>query len=471
MCWVMRAICSRCTNMEFTIAIAGRPNVGKSTLFNRLVGRAMAIVSDESGVTRDWREGQGHLFDAHFRVIDTAGLESMRAKGSLSARVAEQTRKALAQTEVILLVVDARAGLTQDDKNVARELRKMDKPIILLANKCEGSHLPDGFDEFGELGFGEAVAISATHGDGMMELYGLLQPHFENAGVAGKKKRGETSEDADDETRPLHVAIVGRPNAGKSTLVNQLIGEDRMLTGPEPGLTRDSIQIGWQYGEKPVRLVDTAGLRRRARVTEKLEKVSGHETLRSIRLAHVVVLMMDAAQALDKQDLTIARHVVDEGRALIIAVNKWDTVKDKRAKLKEIRETIEDSLAQVAGVPIITLSALNGTGLDVLMRNVFKIYDLWNTRVSTGKLNRWLEYMEDNHPPPITSGRRIKLRYMTQIKSRPPTFVLWVNKPVDLPDSYQRFLTNGLREKFELHGVPIRWQLKKNVNPFDEKKD
>lgn len=446
--------------MAFTVAIAGRPNVGKSTLFNRLIGKAMAIVSDESGVTRDWREGNGHLFDLKFRALDTAGLEGTRSKGSLPERLAQQTKKALDQTDVVLFLVDARAGLTADDKTVAREIRKTGKSVILLANKCESSHLPEGFDDFLTLGFGDPIAISATHGDGMMEIYGRLQEQMQDAGEASAN---------DDDEKNINVAIVGRPNAGKSTLVNQLIGQERMLTGPEPGLTRDSIAIGWQYDGRPVRLVDTAGLRRRAKVKERLEKLSGHESLRAIRLAHVVVLVVDASASLDKQDLIIGHHVVEEGRALVVVLNKWDAVKDKRATLKAMRERVEDSLSQVAGVPLITLSALKGDGLDKLMDAVFGIYETWNKRVSTGQLNRWLEDMEANHPPPITSGRRIKLRYMTQVKSRPPTFALWVNKPVNLPDSYQRFLTNGLRQVFKLEGVPIRWLLKKSENPYGGK--
>lgn len=451
--------------MSFTVAIAGRPNVGKSTLFNRLIGRAMAIVSDESGVTRDWREGEANLFDLKFRVLDTAGLEGSRTKGSLPERTAQRTKQALDQTQVILFVVDARAGLTSEDKAVAREIRKTGKPVFLLANKCESSHLPEGFDDFTSLGFGEAIPISATHGDGMMDVYGLLQERIQSY------QESDDAPEEIDEEKNLNVAIVGRPNAGKSTLVNQLIGEDRMLTGPEPGLTRDSIAIGWEYDGRPVRLVDTAGLRRRTKVKERLEKMSGHESLRAIRLAHVVVLVVDASGSLDKQDLTIAHHVVEEGRALVVALNKWDSVKDKRATMKAMQERVEDSLSQVSGVPMVTLSALKGDGLKRLMDSVMKIYETWNKRVSTGQLNRWLEDMEANHPPPITSGRRIKLRYMTQIKTRPPTFALWVNKPINLPDSYQRFLTNGLRTLFGLDGVPIRWVLKKSENPYEDKRD
>lgn len=449
--------------MTLTLAIAGRPNVGKSTLFNRLVGKRMALVSDEPGVTRDWREGDGNLFDLKFRVLDTAGLEDKRAKGSLPARAAAQTNQALKQADVVLLIVDARAGLLPDDKAIAREIRKTGKPVLLLANKCEGTRLPDTLDEMAALGFGEPIPVSAAHGDGMDELYHALKS---NAAT----QKTEASESPFGEDKNLLVAVVGRPNAGKSTLINRLLGEERMLTGPEPGLTRDAIAVGWTYDGVPVRLVDTAGLRRRARVSGELEKMSGHESLRAIRLAHVVVLVVDATQPFDKQDLIIAHHVAEEGRALVIAVNKWDTVKDKRAAMRIVRDKTEASLAQVSGVPIITLSALKNQGLDALMQQVMRIYEIWNTRISTGKLNRWLEDMGANHPPPITAGRRIKLRYMTQVKSRPPTFSLWVNKPVQLPESYRRFLTNGLRQSFGLAGVPIRWQLKKSDNPFEGKK-
>ncbi|MER2520584.1 MAG: ribosome biogenesis GTPase Der [Bdellovibrionales bacterium] len=468
---------------KFTLALAGRPNVGKSTLYNRLIGRQMAIVSDEPGVTRDWREGEGELFDLSFRVLDTAGLEDASDRSSLTARAAGQTRKALEQTDIVMLVVDARAGLSPDDKVIARELRKSGKPIVLVANKCEGTRLPESFDDFTRLGFGEAVALSAAHGEGLHDLYEALcaklpkqdgpeesEDEQESKRKKAKKKKQQQEEFEDESEMHLHVAIVGRPNAGKSTLLNRLIGEDRMLTGPEPGLTRDSIPVNWEYKGHPIRLVDTAGLRKRARVTGNLEKLSTHETMRSVRLAHVVVLVVDADQPLDKQDLVIAHHVMEEGRALIIAVNKWDAVKDPRAAMKRVEEKIEDSLAQAAGIPVVPISALKGEGLDRMMKEVMRIYEIWNQRVSTGKLNRWLQDMEDNHPPPITAGRRVKLRYITQLKSRPPTFALWVNKPVGLPESYIRFLTHGLRDVFGLEGVPIRWQIKKSANPYEHKK-
>lgn len=447
--------------MPFTLALAGRPNVGKSTLFNRLVGKKMALVDDRPGVTRDWREGDGHLFDLKFRVFDTAGLEDVRAKGSLSARTAQQTKKALERAHVILLMVDARAGVTSEDAAIARELRKTGRPIVLLANKCEGTALPDSFEEIASLGFGDPLPISAAHGDGMMELFNALSPFVP-----------EEDESAEEETeeKSLILAVVGRPNAGKSTLINQIVGEERLLTGPEPGLTRDAIPISWTYHGKPVRLVDTAGMRRRARVTETLERMSVQESLRAIRLAHVVILVLDATQPFDKQELVIAHHVLEEGRALVVALNKWDLVKDPKKTAKEIKEKAQESLAQADGMPLVQVCALKGDGLSNLMRETMRMYDNWNIRVSTGKLNRWLEQMEENHPPPIVANRRIKLRYMTQIKSRPPTFSMWVNKPVDLPESYLRFLTHGLRKTFGLEGVPIRWQLKKSANPYEDKK-
>ncbi len=485
--------------MTFTVAIAGRPNVGKSTLFNRLLGKAMAIVDDTSGVTRDWREGEAKLFDLRFRLLDTAGLEDLRPKGSLAARTADRTKSALEQANVILMMVDGRNGLTNDDKIIAREIRKTGKPIILLVNKCEGSKLPPGFNEAAALGFDEPLAISATHGEGFSEMHEALLPYApkdangklivgpssqgmlgggrswrerdRKAAASKTKPTTEEGESADDaEEMSLHLAIAGRPNAGKSTLVNSLIGEERMLTGPEPGLTRDAIPIGWSYHDKPIRLVDTAGLRRRARIEEKLEKLSAQETLRAIRLAHVVVLVIDAAQPFDKQDYTIAQHVVEEGRCLVVAINKWDTVKEKVATLRMIQAKIEVSLAQVTGVPLVTISALNGEGLDKLMKEVTRIYEVWNKRITTGQLNRWLAGMQADHPPPIVAGRRVKLRYMTQVKARPPTFAAWVNKPVDLPESYTRFLTNGLRKTFKLEGVPLRWLLRKGENPYEDEK-
>jgi len=447
--------------MTFTLVIAGRPNVGKSTLFNRLVGKQMALVNDAPGVTRDWREGDGHLFDLTFRVIDTAGLDAFRAKGSLSARTAVQTKKAMERAHAILLVIDARAGLTAEDVTIARELRKTGRPILLLANKCEGTVLPEAMDEAVSLGFGDPLPISAAHGDGMMDLFEALSKYV-------PEEEAEQEEESDEKS--LILAVVGRPNAGKSTLINQLVGEDRVLTGPEPGLTRDAIPIAWTYDDKPIRLVDTAGMRRRARITETLERMSVQESLRTIRLAHVVILVLDATQPFDKQELVIARHVIDEGRALVVALNKWDLVQDKKLVMKQIREKAEASLAQAEGLPLVQICALKGEGLKDLMREAMRMYRTWNERVSTGKLNRWLQEMEEQHPPPITGGRRIKLRYMTQVKSRPPTFSLWVNKPVDLPESYQRFLTNGLRRTFKLEGVPIRLNLKKSENPYEDKK-
>ena len=444
--------------MSFTVAIIGRPNVGKSTLFNRLVGKKLALVDDTPGVTRDRREGEASISNLHFRVIDTAGLEE-KFDDSLEGRMRRQTEIALEEADVALMLIDARTGITPLDKHFAGWLRKSKTPVILIANKCEGKAGMPGLMESFSLGLGEPIALSAEHGEGLSELFDALLP-FEAQDSEG---------DEDDEEKPLQLAIVGRPNAGKSTLVNYLIGEDRMLTGPEAGVTRDAIAVEWNYEGRAIKLVDTAGLRKKARVQKKLEKLSVADSLRVIRMAEVVVLMVDAEETFEKQDLTIAAHVIEEGRALVIAVNKWDTVKDRQGTLKLIRDRLSISLPQVRGVPVVTLSALSGRGVEKLIPAVLEVYELWNTRISTAKLNRWLEVMLEQHPPPMAKGRRLKIRYMTQVKARPPTFSLFMSSRGELPESYIRYLINGLREDFKLTAVPIRLFPRTGKNPYADK--
>ena len=453
--------------MALTVAIVGRPNVGKSTLFNRLVGKRLALVDDTPGVTRDRREGRARLGDLEFTVIDTAGLEEAKA-GTLSARMREQTERAMAEADLVLLLIDARAGVTPQDQHFARALRRGRASVVLVANKSEGWAGAIGVADAYRLGMGDPVAISAEHGEGMADLYERIAACAGSAPAADEgdhlTESGEAEEDA--HRPPLQLAIVGRPNVGKSTLVNRLIGEERLLTGPEAGITRDAIAVDWEWRGRNLRLVDTAGLRRRARVEAKLEKLSAADALRAICFAEVVVLVLDAGEGLEKQDLTIARLVEEEGRALVIAANKWDAVADKTAAKRKLRDRVETSLPQVRGVPVVTLSALTGRNLDPLLEAVVEAHDAWNRRVPTAQLNRWLAEATAAHPPPAISGRRMRLRYMTQVKTRPPTFALFAARAEELPDSYLRYLVNGIRETFGIWGVPVRLNLRMPRNPY-----
>ncbi|UUX49361.1 ribosome biogenesis GTPase Der [Nisaea acidiphila] len=467
--------------MSFTVAIIGRPNVGKSTLFNRLVGKRIAIVDDQPGVTRDRREGEGRVGDLSFRLFDTAGLEDAENE-SLEGRMRLQTEAAVSEADAVLFVIDARAGVTPLDDHFARWLRREKQKVILVANKCEGKAGAPGLYEAFGLGLGDPVPLSAEHGEGLGELYDALNefaPEEAHDDYAALDAAAEESDDIIDESPDgaetwrdakapdtIRLAIVGRPNVGKSTFVNALLGEDRMLTGPEAGITRDAIESDWVFEGQPFKLFDTAGLRRRSKVTQRLEYLSGEDTRRAIQFAHVVVLMLDATTMLEKQDLTIARMVVEEGRALVIAANKWDIVENREKALGHLRDRLQTSLPQVKGIPYITISAERGRNLDKLLKAVVDTYDTWNRRVSTSRLNRWLQDMTAMHPPPLAKGRRIKLRYMTQIKTRPPTFAAFVSQPTELPDAYTRYLVNGLRETFKLTAVPIRFYLRGSKNPY-----
>jgi GTP-binding protein len=457
--------------MSFTIAIIGRPNVGKSTLFNRLVGQKLALVDNEPGVTRDRREGEARLGDLEFTVIDTAGLDE-GAKGSLTARMQEQTETAIALADALMFVIDARAGLTPNDRAFADFARRAGKPVVLVANKAEGKHGEIGAMESYALGLGEPIQISAEHGEGLSDLYDALRVLMPEPTEEAEEFDDDDIIESDEELakRPIRVAVVGRPNAGKSTLINHLLGEERLLTSPEAGTTRDSISVEIKWKDRDFRVFDTAGLRRRSRIEEKLEKLSVADALRAVRFAEVVVLMIDALHKFEEQDLRIADLIEREGRALVIAVNKWDLMAAKPAQISALRTEADHWLPQVKGMPVVAVSGLMGEGIDRLMSAIEGAYAVWNRRVPTAALNRWFEQAVDSNPPPAVSGRRLKLNYITQPKARPPSFVLFCSRADAVPQSYLRYLINSLREVFDLPGTPVRITLREKANPFAHKR-
>lgn len=468
---------------KFTLAIVGRPNVGKSTLYNRLAGKRLSIVDDTPGVTRDWRRAEAHLFGRHFHVIDTAGLEES-FDASIPARMRRQTEAALAHADVILFVVDGRVGITGMDKHFADWLRRQGKPVILGVNKCENEKAVSGaMAEAYSLGLGEPLPLSAEHNLGMEDLYHILSPYFPEEEIIVAEESSEENEDIDFDAiegledfefvqeedapeKPIKVAIIGRPNVGKSTLLNAIMGEERSMTGPEAGITRDAVAVDWEFGGRAFKLVDTAGMRKKARVQEKIEKLSVEDTLRAVRLAQVVILVLDAGAIFDKQDLQIAAHVLEEGRALVVALNKWDLVKDKDKALEDLSYKFDTALAQVKEIPFVTMSALKNKGTEAVLKKVLETYGVWNQRVSTSKLNRWLAGVESQNPAPLVDGRPNRLKYITQIKTRPPTFVLWVSRSEELPGSYRRYVIGSLRRDFDIPGVPIRLLIRRSKNPF-----
>lgn len=467
--------------MTFTLAIVGRPNVGKSTLFNRLVGKKLALVDDQPGVTRDLREGAARLGDLRFTVIDSAGLEDA-TDDSLQGRMRRLTERAVEMADICLFMIDARVGVTPTDQVFAEILRKKNAHVLLAANKAEGRAGEAGTLEAYSLGLGEPIGLSAEHGEGMTDLLQVLMPladeFAERAAADAPETDVDVSDDDDDAPRiptkakPLQIAVVGRPNAGKSTLINKIIGQDRLLTGPEAGITRDAISVASEWDGVPMRIFDTAGMRKRAKVQEKLEKLSVSDGLRAVKFAEVVVVLLDVEIPFEQQDLRIADLAEREGRAVIVAVNKWDTEDDKQDKLKTLRESFERLLPQLRGAPLVTVSAKTGKGIDRLQNAIMRAHEVWNRRVTTAQLNRWLTGMLEQHPPPAPQGKRIKMRYMTQVKTRPPAFVVMTSHPDKVPESYSRYLVNGLRVDFDMPGTPIRLVLRDqgDKNPYKNRK-
>jgi GTP-binding protein len=445
-----------------TVAIVGRPNVGKSTLFNRLVGKKLALVDDRPGVTRDRREGEARLLGMDFRVIDTAGYEDEDPQ-TLPGRMRQQTEAAVRDADVALFLIDAREGITPLDSEIARWLRAGETPVVVVANKAESRAGEAGVLDAYRLGLGDPVPLSAEHGEGVADLFEALQPLIE------REEEPEQEEEPDEAGAPLKLAIVGRPNAGKSTLVNRMVGEERLITGPEAGITRDSISLDWEWQGKPVQLVDTAGMRKQAKITDKLERLSRADARRAIDMAEVVILLLDATRGLEAQDLRIAEQVIDEGRGLVIAINKWDVAENASSLFNGVKAALEEGLAQIKNIPALTVSAKTGKGIDQLLGAAFELREQWSRRIGTGELNRWFEHSVEANPPPAPGGKRIKLRYITQVKTRPPTFVVFGTRVDQLPESYRRYLLNSMRRELGLGPVPLRLSMRSPKNPFDRR--